>query len=276
MKKLFIITILISGLINAQKIKVKDGEVFLDKNKVALIEKVKIKGRNNYFKVFDLENNHLFNGKLVLEESKFFGNLKQNLYFIIECLEQKDSIGIEDTWFALTEKGITKFLVKNKILTTNGFDSKQLEDVLSNTQSKPKFAREKSEVDEEYIKNLNYLVKRDKSQALFVERLNTKSSYSLIGSRSVTQTKFELFQGKESSNKALIGYAYYEMPEMGRGELIICNSKNVPIGYFDNFKHYTFYPLTELKIKSGNLIRLDKPVECIYQFTQLLVDENKL
>ena len=226
MKKLFIITILISGLINAQKIKVKDGEVFLDKNKVALIEKVKIKGRNNYFKVFDLENNHLFNGKLVLEESKFFGNLKQNLYFIIECLEQKDSIGIEDTWFALTEKGITKFLVKNKILTTNGFDSKQLEDVLSNTQSKPKFAREKSEVDEEYIKNLNYLVKRDKSQALFVERLNTKSSYSLIGSRSVTQTKFELFQGKESSNKALIGYAYYEMPEMGRGELIICNSKN--------------------------------------------------
>ena len=125
---------------------------------------------------------------------------------------------------------------------------------------------------------MNYIVNRDKSNQIYVEEIkNTiKTGNGIIDAKSVMQTKYELFQGKDKNNRTLIGFAYLEIPEMGSSQLIIVNSKDCPIGYFDNFNHFTFYPLTEIDIKLSSLKRLDKPVEAIFQFVQILVDKNKI
>lgn len=276
MRKITLLLILASISLQAQKIKIKKGEIFLDENKVGIIEKEKVKGANNFLKVLNNDKKHLFSAKLVSEESVFFGALKRSNYFIIECIEQKDSIGIENLGFYLGEKQVAKYLVKNGILTSNGFNLSKADDILLKTESKPSFAIKKVEQDLKFIENITYIVNRDKSNPLFVEEITTSAVYSIIDKKSVNQTKYKLLQGKDESNKTLIGYAYLEVPEIGRSKLIIVNVKDTPIAVFDNFKHYTFYPLTELSVELSELKRLDKPVESIYQFTQMLIDENKL
>ena len=279
MKKITVLLfILFSISLYAQKVKVKKGEILLNNNKVGYIEKIKVKGANNYLKIFDSEKNHLYNAKLVSEESKFFGKLKRSNYFIIECLKQNDSIGIEELSFYLGEKQVAKYLTQKGILKSNGFDDTITNEILSKTGTKPSYALKKVEKENQFIENIDYLVSRDTSNPIFVEEKKSTftSGYSIIDGKSVKQTKYELFQGKDKISRALIGYAYLEIPEMGRSKLIISNSKDVPIGYFDNFNHYTFYPLTKLKIKLSKIIRLDKPIEAINQFSQMLIDENKL
>ena len=277
MKKIiFIIFIFISGYINAQKIKVKKGEVFLNKKKVASVEKIKNKGERKYIKVFNLKNEHILNGKYVINESKYFGRFNKSGYYIIECIKQNDTIGINYDWFALTEKGISKFLLKNNILTPNGINEETLKKVLSQTESVPESIQEMRNEEKRLIEQMDDLAERDRNKPLFVERGKTKPVYSTYISQSVTQTKFKIFQGESKSNKTLIGFAYIEVPEIGGSNLIISNHKDIPVGYFDSFKYFTFYPLTELKMNLRDLISLDKPIEAIYQFTQTLIDQNKI
>ncbi|GGD26507.1 hypothetical protein [Hyunsoonleella pacifica] len=272
MRHITLLLILVSTFIQAQKIKVKKGEVFVDDNKVALIEKEKVKGANNYLKIFDNEKKHLLNAKLVSEESSFFGSKKISNYFIIECLEQKDSIGIEKLGFYLGEKQVVKYLTSIGVLNTNGFDSAKINTVLSETKSKPSFAEEKFQEDLNFIKNVNYVVDRDTSNPIFIEEIKTGTAYSVINNLSITQTKYNIFQGKDLANKVLIGYAYIEKPEIGSVNLIIANSKDTPLGYFDGFKYYTFYPLTKLDVElfKGN------PTESIKYFSKVLIENNKL
>lgn len=276
MRHITLLFIIVSTFLHAQKIKVKKGEVFLDDNKVAIIEKQKIKGANNFLKVFDNDNKHLFNAKLVSEESPFFGNQKISSYFIIECLEQKDSIGIEKLGFYLGEKQVVKYLVNNDILTSTGFNTSKVDTKLSETESKPSYAREKYEIDLNYIENVSYVVNRDTSNPLFVNEIKTSTTGSILNGLSIVQTKYEIFQGTDEASKTLIGYGYIEKPEIGGVKLIIANSKNTPLGYFDGFKHFTFYPLTKLETNLSNTKSSDRPIDGIYQFTQILIEKNKL
>lgn len=271
-----LILLFVSTLVQAQKIKVKKGDVFLDGNKVASIEKQKAKGANNYLKIFNNEKKHLFNAKLVSELSPFFDTNKISNYFIIECLEQKDSIGIEKLTFYLGEKQVVKYLTQKGILSLDGFNTSKVESLLSETESRPSFAREKYNSDLELIKNVNYLVDRDTSDPLFIEEKSTTTAPSIINGISILQTKYKIFQGKDKSNNILIGYAYIEKPEIGAVKLIIVNSKGTPIGYKNSFNYFTFYPLTDLDIDSTNKKNTDTPVKSIQHFTRLLINANKI
>jgi len=277
MRKLTLLLLLISFSLQAQKVTVKKGEVLVDKNKVGTIEKIKVKGQGNHFKVFDNEKNHIFTAKKVSEESKIFGKLKRIRYHIIECIQQKDTIGIDNNLFALSEKGISKELIKKGILSAKGYNLTEINNAIAKTNSKPKYAREKLETDKEFIKNINYLVSRDKSTQIYVDEIGTSSEYSIIDSRNVNRTKFKIFQGDNSSDDGLIGYAYLETPEIGMNYMVILNSKGSPIAHFDSFKYHTLFPLTELEFDSSiTARRMEKPIKAIHEFVKILIDKNKL
>ncbi|MCX2682102.1 hypothetical protein OOZ15_19285 [Galbibacter sp. EGI 63066] len=275
--KLFFTLLFISTFMHAQNLKVKKGEILLDKKKVGSLEKIKVKGATNYYEVRNNQNELLYNAKLVSEESKFFGKAKRNDYYIIECVKENDSIGIENDWFYLGKKQIAKYLLKNGILSTNGFSASKTKELISTTNSRPGFVLEKVEKENEFIKNIGYKVERDKRNPLYIVKVESGVSWSVMDEKSINQTIYEIYQGENKEDSVLIGYAYIEFGDMGGKKLIISNVKECPIGYFDNAWYYTFYPLTELKPENlSSKKHLDKTIEAIYQFSQMLIANDKL
>ncbi|MBL4745141.1 MAG: hypothetical protein JKY08_02110 [Flavobacteriaceae bacterium] len=278
MKKIIIITIIIlfPFISNSQSVKVKKGNILLDGQKFGSIEKIKVKGANNYLQIKDNNQNVIFNAKLIVEDSKIYGNKKKHVYFMIDCVKEKDTIGIENLGFYLGQKKVVKYLVKNKLINTEGVNNSKLNTLLANTTSKPSFVLDDFKIEDELIKNINFKVNRDTNNPVFVEKtINAK--LKLKPKTSSTHLKYEILQGEDKTNRALIGYAFIEYSiSSSRPYLVITNSKGSPIAYFDNINHYTLYPQEQFKFELLKMKRLDTPVEAIYQITQYLIEKEKL
>jgi hypothetical protein len=261
----------------AQKIKVKKGEIFLDAKKVGTVEKIKVKGANNYVKLSNLNGEALFESKLMNEKSRYFGKKKRLKYFMINCLTQKDTIGVEKLGFYAGEKRLVKYLVKNKMFGIDGINEENVKKMLAKTSSKPSFVLEKIKNEDELIKNIDFKVDRDLKDKLLVYRKDTRNRSGILSDIPTNSTKYEIYQGLDKDNKVLIGYAIVEV-ENNRSLLVILNSKNAPIAMFDNFRYYSFYPLEEFKITklSSKMIKLDKPVGAINQLSNYLIQSGKL
>lgn len=280
--------VLISISLQAQKVKIKKGEIFLDKAKVGSVEKIKVKGfGNNYLKFFNNEKEHLFSAKPTLQESKYFGKLETSRYYIIECIKQNDTIIVNDTRFYINDKKATEYFIESGILESNGFSSAKTDKILSQVNLKPAYVLDKEKKDSILMKKSTYLVNREKSDPIFVERFITKTTSTdgteekLVGDGRTKYIKYRLLQGKKDSKReerTLIGYAYQEPSSMKIGDLTILNRKNVPIAYFTSFSHYTFNPFVEVKCSPSERLDLGKLtlMEAIFKYTQMLIDENKL
>jgi len=278
MKKIIIVLfVLIVSNAFAQKIKVKKGEIFLDSKKVGTVEKIKVKGAGKYVKLSDLSGKALFESKLMNEESRYFGKKKRLKYFMINCLTQKDTIGVEKLGFYAGEKRLVKYLVNNKMFGIDGINEENVKKMLNKTSSRPSFVLEKLIDENKFIKNIGYKAERNINDKLFVYRKDTRNRPGILSETPTNSTKYEIHQGVDKDNKVLIGYAFIEV-ENNRSLLVIVNSKNSPIAMFDNFRYYSFYPMTEFKIAKSmsKIIRLDKPVDAIYQMSNHLIQMEKL
>ena len=99
-------------------------------------QKIKVKGDNDYYKVYDNNENIAFHFKLITEKSKVFNKFRRNNYYMLYCPTENDTIGIEKEFFYLGQKKMAKYLVKNNLLDNNGINVSKLKEKLAATTTK--------------------------------------------------------------------------------------------------------------------------------------------
>lgn len=267
--------LLLTVSINAQKIKVKKGNILVDKVKFGTIEKLKNKKDGRYAIVKNNNGEDIFKTMMLHEKSKIYDK-KIVSYPAIICIQEKDTFAIDDTFFYIGEKKISKYLVKNRLLNENGVNKENLTNHLAEVNSKGKYALELINDEKYLIENSKYIVDRDTEAEVFIEKmLYPFSLRSKPDRKTRSESFYAIYQGTDEENRNLIGYAITEISNTHIDHVIITNSKKVPIAYFDNLNRITLFPYHDNRDLKKRL-DLSKVIPSIYSFAYDLIKDNKI
>ncbi|WP_299249726.1 hypothetical protein [uncultured Aquimarina sp.] len=246
MKKvqLILVCLFITAFASAQKVKVKKGEVFIDKVKVAHIEKVK--GDNaKYYQISDLEKKPIFKAQEMLQSSLLFGSDKTFPFRAYYGDQITDTIIINKKNYWLSEKRVIQYALEVGIFSVNGFDPSKTKEIASQTPKRPTWILERLDEEKELLTGKGHKVERDFDYTnIFVKSYAAKNAISQLNKSMVNQMKFDIYQGDPAADSVLIGHGIYESGTVNGEYLFILNTKKVPVGSY-NKATFKIYDLKE-------------------------------
>lgn len=263
----------------AQSIKIKKGEILVDKVKYGTAEKIKAKPK--YIEIKDNNGQIVFNFKRAVEQSKLYGDLKHYNYFFMDAPTEKDSIGINKLLFHASDKKSAKFLIKHNLLTKDGINQEQLKKMLNERATKPDFVLKSLMFEKELMANIGHTVDRDKTRSLYVTAgvsgYGDSAKLKVTPRSSANVTSYAIYQDGDESRTNLIGFAHLErITNSSNHYIVITNTKGTPVLFKDTFNIIILHPNEEVKVPLNESVRMDEPVKAIEQAVWILIEKNKL
>ncbi|WP_299312831.1 hypothetical protein [uncultured Aquimarina sp.] len=241
---LILVCLFITTLASAQKLKIKKGEIFIDKVKVAHIEKVKGDG-SKYYQISDLEKKPLFKAQEMLQSSLLFGSDKTFPFRAYYGDQIADTIVINKKNYWLSEKRAIQYALEIGIFSANGFNPSKIKEIASQTPKRPTWILERLDEEKELLTGKGHKVQRDFNDTdVFVKSYAAKNAISQLNKSMVNQMKFDIYQGSKDGDHILIGSAIYENGTVKGEYLFVFNTKKVPVGSY-NKATFKIYDLNE-------------------------------
>ncbi|WP_299443366.1 hypothetical protein [uncultured Aquimarina sp.] len=242
--QLVLTCLLMTAFASAQKVKVKKGEVFINKVKVAHIEKIKGDGPK-YYQISDIEKAPLFKAQEIREESLLFGADKTFPFRAYYGDQIVDTIVINKKNYWLSEKRVIQYALEIGIFSTNGFDPSKTKEIASQTPKRPDWILERLDEEKEFLAGKGHKVERNFDDTdVFIKSYAAKNAISQLNKSMVTQMKFDIYQGNTDGEHVLIGRAIYENGTVKGEYLFVFNTKKVPVGSY-NKATFKIYDLNE-------------------------------
>lgn len=277
---LFFLTSLIAS---AQKIKEKKGEIFLDKVKIANIEKIKTE-KPKYYQISDVDGAPLFKVKTLSYQSILFHTDETTDYHIVTGDKIQDTLAIDQKGFYITQKRIAKYVVEAGFLNSNGYNETNIPDLIAKSSTIPAKIKKLKTKEEELKKDINYRVERDFSNTnIFVKTNAPQYTNSVKNTMAVTATEVEIYQNTTTedspdSEPLLIGYGVYEYSTTSNTvtykNSYLLNAKKVPLASYNDITYKTYVPYKE--INDDTLNALKTKGEIFKQMALDLIEKGKL
>jgi len=289
----------------SQKIKVKKGEIFVDKEKIGQMEKIKVKPRVYVYKITDNNGEHVFNFRTEYAPSLLANGSNKYLYYTIESVKDEKRASVQNKKFYPSKKRIAKYLVNSNLLTKDGVNKDAILEYILNKDSLPNKIQKKIKAEQELISFAKFKIDRNTEDPIYVFFDKTTVGKSVLNGRRVLKPRYNIYQGikdlktNEFVSKTFIGYAiaesvmsndntpgasvnapknYRPHPESSY-ELIIYNTKNVPIASHTSFRYITYYPFEEFKLlseKAREIKKIKNVKKRIGYITRDLIDKKIL
>ncbi|MCL5244257.1 hypothetical protein M4I21_00445 [Cellulophaga sp. 20_2_10] len=270
-KQLLIASLFLVSLgATAQKIKEKKGEIFLDKVKVANIEKIKTE-TPKYYQISDVDGNPLFKVKTITYESILFHDDETTDYHVVTGDKIQDTLAIVEKGFYITQKRIVKYLVEAGFLNNNGYNEANIPNLIAKSIKIPTKLVELQNNEKELKKHIGYKVERDfENRDIFIKSYAPKQTTSIKSTMVVTATELEIYQNTATeenpdSEPLLIGYGVYEFKTFANNttykKTYLLNAKRVPLASYVTYNYKTYVPFR--KEESDKLDKLKTKEEVL-------------
>lgn len=279
-KKIFTIVLtLVTFSTQSQKIKIKKGDILVDKIKIGHVEKIKIKNdslKETYHKITDKDGNHVLNFRREYIESFLFLSDKKYFFHTIESVKEQKRAAIQNSKYYSSEKQMAKYLVENNLLNNNGLNENVVSELILNNDLLPKDIQQIIENEKEVVSYAKYKVDRVLSDHIYIFFDKTKTGYSDIKHLGlVVKSRYNIYQGikdpktNEFVSKTFIGYAIAEWASdsevnsktrpnpKGRYSLIVYNTKKVPMASYVFITYKTYHPYEEFGPTKNKLSRIE-------------------
>ncbi|SDX16900.1 hypothetical protein SAMN05444411_103257 [Lutibacter oricola] len=267
--KLYLLLFLLLGTIDiqAQKIKVKKGDILVDKIKFGHIEKVKIKNdsiKETFYKVTDNNGEHVFNFRSEYAKSLLLVNDKSYYYYTIEYVKDKKRAAVQNPKYYPSEKQMAKYLITNNLLNKEGENIEAVSKLITNKGLLPKNILEIITAEKETLSYAKFKVDRVLTDKVYVFFDKTTSGESDFRFRDLAvKSRYNIYQGvkdpktNEFISKTFIGYAKVEWKSQeqinsksrpnpkGRYSLVVYNTKHVPMASYLFITYKTYHPYKE-------------------------------
>ncbi|WP_010523141.1 hypothetical protein [Aquimarina agarivorans] len=273
----FLITLLIVSNVFSQKVKIKKGEVFLNKEKIAKILKIKENG-HKYFQVSDINNQNFCKIRQIDKESLLFHKDKIYPYRIFYGDKFTDTIAITEKNYWLSDKRIIQYMLKIDLIDSKGLKAENIDHLVKNTPKIPTWISTKLDKEKETLKNIDFKIKRLANDTLILKTKYSKDDYSLLNKSLVRKTRVDIFQ-KDQSSEIYIGYAIHQLQTTVGVEThyyFIFNTKDVPLSSFDGSVYKSYKPFVEYGITKNKLNKIKNRHQIIETMAKDLISEEKL
>ncbi|MEN8139552.1 MAG: hypothetical protein ABFR62_14115 [Bacteroidota bacterium] len=265
---------------NAQEIKVKKGNILVDKVKIGSLEK----GGSMLLRSYAVKDNNdstVFVLKKDMANSLLYADDKTYVYYSVTFSDGR-KIGIEDDKFVAKKDKVAKYLVDNKLLDENGVNQSSIDELISKSDTVKKSVNEILKQELQTLSNKDYIVARPSiDYPIYIEAEKMNPDNSVISGFSTKSYKYNIFQLRNDKNdvrdKVYIGYAYREYNDDGFGDknYIIYNSKDVPLAKWSPPFRYVEYGPKKKKDKS--VLESEKNAKTIVTIMATsLIKEHKL
>jgi len=273
---LFYFLLFFTFCIHAQKIKVKKGVVYIDKQKVGHVEKIKT-DNDYYFQVTNIQNEKFCKVKQIAIPSLLFKGDKEYPHRIIYGDKIKDTIGITEKNYWLNSKRSIEYLSIIGLVSKSGFQTEKINDLVSKTSKYPEWIQKEIDAEKLLVEHTNHKVLRKVSDnTIILKELETTETRGQIKRVPVKSTKLNIFQ-KNGEEEILIGYAIKEVESIsGYTYYYIFNTKDVPLSFYDTFKYKIYYPYKEYGLTNNKLKTIEGVENIITEMALDLVVANKL
>ncbi|MFD2562700.1 hypothetical protein [Aquimarina rubra] len=283
MKRLLLVLFLfISAFSFAQKIKIKKGEVFFDKVKVAHIEKIKAKGLR-HFQVSDLDKKPLFRAGDLKEYSLLFHSDKWYSYNAFFGDQLKDTLLINSkNHYFLSKKKIFQLAIEMGIFNAEGFHASKAEELIAQTPKRPERIIKKLDKERKLLSGKGHRVNRDFSDLnIYLIPYPSKKAYSQLNKSMVDRVEYDIYIGNpnnDDESATLIGSAIRETGTV-RGEyFFIFNTKKFPLASYHSMTFKIYGNKKELGIMDHDIkVNMgSKRSEAIREMVRELITRGKL
>jgi len=291
MKNLFLFIIgFIFTSTQAQKIKIKKDIIYFNKHEAGQIKKNKIEDslasrKIKAYKVYDKNNQHVFDVEMKFIASPLYGKDKLYSYYVVKYIPTQKEAAINDPNFYLGKKKIIKYLYDNVLFDENGANMDGVEININMADSIPVKIKQEIEKDKEKTKDGYYIINRVKSDPVFFKYIETKDDFSFLNAKTVTTQKYAIYQGKLDpktgfyQRKTLIGYLLLEYPrgntKVKPKNIVILNTKNVAVAKVNTFDYHMYFPYKEIPYKA-RMNKGNEPYSTIFRTKPVLDKANMI
>lgn len=295
---LFILFVVLS--VQSQKIKVKKGEIFVDKVKIGSIEKIKVKNdslKETYFKVTDNKGTHVFSFRTQYTKSLLYDEDKKFNFYTIEYIEKQKRAGVQNPKYYPSQKQMAKYLVAYNLLNKEGIIMEGVaENILSKELFPPELSAEIAK-EKELLSYVDFKVDRLLSDPIFIFFDKTKSGTSNVVSHGLfSKSRYNIYQGvkdpktNEFISKTFIGYAIAErkLESLAKASktdrpnpnekysLVVYNTKEVPLASYLFITYSVYHPFESFPPTKTKLGRIKKVEERIKYIVNDLLNKEKI
>lgn len=277
MKISIIITfsLLISFCTHAQKIKLKKGDIYINKLKVGHVKKVKT-ATDNYYQFKDTKGVNFCRAKQTFIPSLLFKGDKEYPHRFFYADKIKDTLTIIQENYWLNPKRAAEYLSKIGLLNTKGFVMDSIAPLIATTPKYPQWIQENIEQEKALTNHIDYKITRTINDSLVLKeqtQIQTSGQLKRLPSK---VTRIDIYQ-KNGEEEILIGYGLHEIQDIsGYQYYYIFNMKDVPLSFFDTFKYKIYYPYQEFGITGNKLRNITSYQNIILEMALDLVKSNKL
>jgi len=303
-KYIFIVLVTTCISMQAQKVKVKKGDILVDKVKVGHIEKIKVKNdslNEAFYKIVDNSGRHIFNFRNEFIVSPLFLDDKKYFFHTIEYVIKGKRAAIQDLKYYPTEKQMAKYLISSNLLDNDGVNDSAIEEFIISKDILPPNLQKIVKEEEELKAYASFKVDRLISDPVFVFFDRTTSGTSAVSDGMVTKSRYNIFQGikdpktNEFISKTFIGYAiaedfitsekvgwYTNPPKDYRPnpkdnyKLIVYNTKGVPLASYQFLTYKTYHPYEIFGPTKTDLRGINSVEERIKYIDGDLIEKNIL
>ncbi|MDH7448443.1 hypothetical protein [Aquimarina sp. 2201CG14-23] len=279
---LLVFSLFISIFSFGQKIKIKKGEVFVDKVKVGHIEKIKAKGLR-HFQVTDNDNNPLFKAGDLKEPSLLFHSDKSYPYNAFFGDQLKDTLLINSKHhYFLSKKKIFQLAIEMGFFTTEGFQESKADELLAQTPKRPERIIKKLDKERRLLDGKGHRVDRDfNDMDIHLISYPSKKAHSQLNKSMVDQVNYDIYIGDpniEEGDHTLIGSAVREIGTVSGEYFFIFNTKKFPLASYHSMTFKIYGNKKELGIMDHDIkVSMgSKRSEAIKEMARELIKRGKL
>ena len=264
-----------SFCIHAQKIKLKKGHIYIDKQEVGLVEKVKT-DTDVYFQFKDTKGENFCKAKQTTIPSLLFKGDKEYPHRIFYDDKIKDTLAITQENYWINAKRATEYLAKIGLLNAKGFQVDSIASLIEKTPKYPQWIQENLDKEKELTNHIDYKITRTVNDSLILKEYPQKQDRGQLKRMPSQVLKFDIYQ-KNGEEEILIGYGLYEVQDIsGYQYYYIFNMKNVPLSFFDTYKYKIYYPYQEFGLTGNKLRDINDYQDIIKEMALDLVLSEKL
>ena len=261
--------------IHAQKIKLKKGDIYINKVKVGYVEKVKT-NNEHYFQFKDAKGVKFCKAKQTNIPSLLFKGDKEYPHRIFYDDKIADTLSIVQENYWLNPKRATEYLFKIGLLNTTGFVIDSIAPLITSTPKYPQWIQENIDKEKAIIQHKDYKIVRTVNDSLILKEQTQKQARGQLKRLPSQVVKVDIYQ-KNGEDEILIGYGLHEVLDIsGYQYYYIFNMKDVPLSFFDTFKYKIYYPYQEFGLTNNKLKNIEGRSNIIMQMALDLVKTDKL
>jgi len=291
MKNLFLLLIpLIFIGAKAQKIKVKNDIIYIDKEEAGQMKKRQVEDslatrKFNIYEIYDKNNQHVFDVGMKFMASPIYRKDKLYTYYTVKYVPTQKEAAINDENFYLGKKKIVKYLYDNVLFDQNGVNMDGVEINIEMSDTIPTKIKKEIEKEKQQIQDGYYIINRVKTDPVFLKYIDTTDDFSFLNSKPVTTQKYAIYQGLKDpetgfyKRKTLIGYLLIEYPQGSLKakpkNIIILNTKKVAVAKVNTRDYHMYFPYKEIpydtRRQKGN-----EPYSTIFRTGSVLEKANMI